>query len=40
MVVPASTSPQPEQWDLGIIWVGGDLWEPKPILMLQGDVLI
>lgn len=35
MVVPASTSLQPELWDFGIIWAGGDLWEPKPILMLQ-----
>lgn len=38
MVVSAPTSPQPAPWDLGILG-SGDLWEPKPILMLQGDVL-
>lgn len=39
MVVPASTSPQPAPWDFGITWGDGDLWEPKPILKVQGDVL-
>lgn len=38
MVVSAPTSPQPAPWDLGILG-SGDLWEPKPTLTLQGDVL-